>query len=144
RRRGDHELHQRAVRSRRLPAAGSAAHDRDEQGFLGSPRTEIPCEDGRGVFPESSDDEGGRPVMNGFNRRRVLRGMVGGSAVTVALPLLNVFLNGNGDALADGKPMPIRFGTWYWGLGMAKSIFVPKTTGANWEITEELESLKGV
>src|SRR6185437_16459730 len=82
--------------------------------------------------------------MKGFNRRRVLRGMLNGSAVTVALPLLDVFLNGNGDALADGKPMPVRFGTWYWGLGMAKSIFVPKTTGAGWEITEELESLKGV
>ena len=45
--------------------------------------------------------------MQGFDRRRVLRGMLGGSAVTVGVPLLNVFLNGNGTALADGKPMPV-------------------------------------
>ncbi len=83
-------------------------------------------------------------MMNGLNRRRVLRGMLNGSAVTVGLPLLNVFLNGNGTALADGRAMPVRFGTWFWGLGMTKSIFVPKKVGANWEITEEMESLRGI
>jgi hypothetical protein len=46
--------------------------------------------------------------------------MLGGSAVTVGVPLLNVFLNGNGNALANGQPMPVRFGTWVWGLGMIK------------------------
>ncbi len=79
-----------------------------------------------------------------LNRRRVLRGLLNGGAVTVGLPLLNVFLNGNGNALADGKPLPVRFGTWFWGLGMSKSIFVPKQTGPNWEITEEMEALKDV
>ena len=79
--------------------------------------------------------------MNGFNRRRVLRGVVGGSAVTVGLPLLNCFLNGNGDALADGKPMPVRFGTWFWGLGINASIFVPKKTGTDFEFPEEIEVL---
>ena len=67
--------------------------------------------------------------------------MVGGSAVTVGLPLLNIFLNGNGDALADGKPMPVRFGTWFWGLGMNASIFVPKKTGTDFEFPEEIEAL---
>ena len=56
--------------------------------------------------------------MMDLNRRRVLRGMLSGSAVTVGLPLLNVFLNGNGTAMADGAPLPVRFGTWAWGLGM--------------------------
>ena len=79
--------------------------------------------------------------MTAWNRRRVLRGMVGGSAVTVGLPLLNCFLNGNGDALADGKPMPVRFGTWFWGLGMNASIFVPKKTGTDFEFPEEIEVL---
>src|SRR3954471_5010529 len=82
--------------------------------------------------------------MDGLNRRRVLRGMLGGSAVSVALPMLDCFLNGNGTALADGRPMPVRFGTWFWGLGMTKSIFTPKKIGANWEITEEMEALKGI
>ena len=48
--------------------------------------------------------------MTNFNRRRVLRGMLNGGAVTVGLPLLNTFLNGNGNAMADGTPMPVRFG----------------------------------
>ena len=82
--------------------------------------------------------------MSDLTRRRVLRGVVDGGAVTVALPLLNCFLNGNGTALADGKPMPIRFGTWFWGCGMNKAIFVPKKTGPNFELPEEIEALRPV
>ena len=82
--------------------------------------------------------------MKDFNRRRVLRGMVGGSAVTVALPLLNCFLNGNGDAMADGSRMPVRFGTWYWGLGVAKAVFKPKQVGANYELPEEVAALRPI
>ncbi len=82
--------------------------------------------------------------MAGMNRRRVLRGMLGGGAVTVGLPLLDCFLNTNGTALADGKPMPLRFGTWYWGLGITSKIFVPKTTGAGYELPEESAVLKPV
>ena len=83
-------------------------------------------------------------LLEKLGRRRVLRGMLNGSAVTLGLPLLNVFLTGNGTAMADGSAMPVRFGTWGWGLGMSKSIFVPKTFGANWELPEEIESLKNV
>ena len=79
--------------------------------------------------------------MKKLNRRRVLRGMLNGTAVTVALPLLNCFLNENGTALASGKPMPVRFGTWGWGLGMTKEIFVPKKIGANFDLPEEIVSL---
>jgi hypothetical protein len=82
--------------------------------------------------------------MDRLTRRRVLRGVVDGGAVTVALPLLNIFLNGNGTALASGAPMPVRFGTWFWGCGMNKSIFVPKKTGVNFELPEEIEALKPV
>jgi len=70
--------------------------------------------------------------------------MLNGCAVTVALPLLNVYLDGNGEALADGRPMPVRFGTFYWGLGIARDIFVPKTTGKGYELTEEMEPLRRV
>ena len=82
--------------------------------------------------------------MNTLNRRRVLGGMLNGSAVTVALPLLNCFLNGNGTALASGDPMPVRFGTWAWGLGMAAKIFVPKKTGPNFDLPEEITALKPI
>ena len=82
--------------------------------------------------------------MTGLNRRRVLRGALQGGAVTVALPLLNCFLDGNGKALANGRPIPVRFGTWFWGLGMNKGIFIPKTTGTGYELPEEIAALKPV
>jgi hypothetical protein len=78
------------------------------------------------------------------NRRRVLRGMLNGGAVTVGLPLLNCFLNGNGTALADGAKMPVRFGTWFWGLGMTQSIFVPKKIGTGYDLPEEIASWKNI
>ena len=53
-----------------------------------------------------------------FSRRAVLRGLLQGSAISVGLPVLDVFLNGNGTALAAGGPLPLRFGTWFWGCGM--------------------------
>jgi hypothetical protein len=70
--------------------------------------------------------------------------MLNGSAVTVALPLLNCFLNNNGTALASGAPMPVRFGTWGWGLGMTSSIFVPKKLGADFDLPEEIAALAPV
>src|SRR5262249_39407573 len=83
-------------------------------------------------------------VLKNINRRRVLRGMLGGGAVTVGLPFLNCFLNGNGTALASGAPLPVGFGTWFWGLGMSKSVFVPKKTGAKFDLPEEIVSLKDI
>lgn len=77
--------------------------------------------------------------MSRWNRRRVLKGMVGGVGVTVALPLLDFFLDGNGKALASGAPMPVRFGTWGYGLGGTPGgRFVPKKYGTNYDLPEEL------
>ncbi len=77
-------------------------------------------------------------------RRRVLRGMLNGAAVSVTLPLLNCFLNENGTAFASGAPIPVRFGTWTWGLGMSKDIFVPKRTGADFDLPPEIAPLASV
>jgi len=79
-----------------------------------------------------------------LSRRRVLRGMLGGGAVAVSLPLLDCFLNENATALATGEPMPVRFGTYFWALGMQHKVFVPKTIGANYELTPELENIAPV
>ena len=38
------------------------------------------------------------------SRRNFLRGMLGATAINVALPFLDCFLNGNGTALAAGGP----------------------------------------
>ena len=79
-----------------------------------------------------------------LNRRRVLRGMLNGTVVTVALPILDCFLDGNGQAFASGAPLPIRFGTWFWGLGMNSSIFIPKKTGPDYDLPEELKAISSV
>ena len=52
-----------------------------------------------------------------FSRRSILRGTLAGSAVSVGLPFLDCMLNESGTALAAGAPLPVRFGTWFWGLG---------------------------
>lgn len=78
-------------------------------------------------------------------RRTVLRGMLGGASVGVALPFLDVFLNESGTALADtGAPIPVRFGTWYWGLGHTPGHAIqPKNqTSAGINFLEECKALK--
>jgi hypothetical protein len=82
--------------------------------------------------------------MSKLSRRRFLKGTLNGGAVTVALPFLNCFLNENGTALASGVPLPLRFGTWSWGLGMSEAIFVPAKTGTNFDLPPEIESLARV
>ncbi len=67
------------------------------------------------------------------SRRNVLRGMLGGTAVTVGLPFLDCFLNSNGTALADGRDLPVYFGTWSQGLGFTPGYWEPKGIGANYE-----------
>lgn len=82
--------------------------------------------------------------MTPISRRRILRGMFNGATLTVGLPLLNCFLNDNGTAMANGAPLPLRFGTWGWGLGMSKVIFVPKKTGLDFDLPEEIAALAPV
>jgi Protein of unknown function (DUF1552) len=82
--------------------------------------------------------------MTALTRRRVLRGILNGAAVSVGLPLLNCFLNENGTAWANGTPLPVRFSTWGWGLGMSKVIFVPQKTGADFDLPEEIACLAPV
>ena len=79
-----------------------------------------------------------------ISRRTVLRGMVGGAAVSLGLPLLDCFLNDNGTALAQGAPLPLRFGTWFWGCGMNPDRWVPDTEGADYDLPPELDALTDV
>jgi hypothetical protein len=79
-----------------------------------------------------------------ISRRTVLRGMLGGAAVSIGLPLLDCFLNDNGTALAQGSPLPVRFGTWFWGCGMNPDRWVPTTEGADYDLSPELQALDPV
>jgi hypothetical protein len=73
-----------------------------------------------------------------------------GSTVAVALPLLDVFLDPHGEAVAKpdpgadakaGEALPTCFGTWYWGLGLCHGLWEPKEIGANFKLNEHLQSL---
>lgn len=76
--------------------------------------------------------------MSNWNRRRFLRA----GACAVALPLLDLYLDGNGEALAaTGAPIPVRFGTWFWGCGINERRWVPDRTGKNYDLKPELAPL---
>src|SRR5262245_50913311 len=83
-------------------------------------------------------------IKRRLDRRAVLKGMVSGIGVSVALPLLDCFLNDNGTALANNAPLPVRFGTWFWGLGMDKNVFVPKKVGADFDLPPQIACWKDV
>lgn len=80
-------------------------------------------------------------MIASLGRRSVLRGMLGGAAVTVGLPLLDCFLDANGTALASGAPMPIRFGTWFWGLGHTPGRAIAPKEGMAYEFLNECQAL---
>jgi hypothetical protein len=66
-----------------------------------------------------------------LDRRTVLKGLLGGAAVSVALPWLEVF--GSRGAWADGGALPRRFGIWSWGNGMVPSQWTPIGEGLDWQ-----------
>jgi len=77
-----------------------------------------------------------------LSRRRVLRGMMGGAAVSVGLPFLDCFLDSNGAALAATRsPLPVCFGTWFYGCGLNPGRWEPRTVGPNYEFGAELQPL---
>jgi hypothetical protein len=69
--------------------------------------------------------------------------LAGGVAVTVPLPRLAGMLNGNGTAYAQGAPLPVRFGTWFFGNGIIPERWVPSSTGQGdaWQLSEQLAPL---
>lgn len=79
--------------------------------------------------------------MAQWTRRNLLKGMLRGSAVTVALPLLDIFLDGNGEAMASGAPIPTRFGTWFWGCGVNTARWFPSKLGKDYDLKPELQPI---
>lgn len=87
-------------------------------------------------------------MSNSTTRRGfLLRGALSGAAVTVGLPFLDRFLDSNGEALAatvGGGRLPVRFGTWFWGLGMIPERWVPKKTGADYDLPPQLAPIAAI
>ncbi len=77
-------------------------------------------------------------------RRTLLRGMLGGTALALGLPVLEAMLDSHGSALADGRALPRRFLTWMWGNGCRVEHWVPKQTGPDFELSKELAPLAKV
>ncbi|MET0251447.1 MAG: DUF1552 domain-containing protein, partial [Novosphingobium sp.] len=78
-----------------------------------------------------------------LTRRKALRGMLNGAAVAVGVPLLDAFLDINGTALAaTGGAVPVRFGTWFWGLGVNPNRWFPDKAGPNYDLKPELEAIR--
>jgi hypothetical protein len=74
-----------------------------------------------------------------LSRRSALKGLMNGTAIAVGVPFLDAFLDGNGMAMAaTGAPVPIRFGTWFWGLGVNPNRFYPTTEGPDYDMPPEL------
>src|SRR6201995_5069996 len=77
-----------------------------------------------------------------LDRRFLLRGTCQGALAVMALPFLDCFLDNKGQALAaTGERVPTRFNTFFYGLGLTKSLWVPKTAGLNYETTIQLQPL---
>jgi len=79
--------------------------------------------------------------MKPLSRRAMLRGLLGGGAVGVGLPLLELMLSPNGEAHADGSELPTRFGVWFWGNGVKTDRWIPLTTGSNWVPNENMAGI---
>lgn len=78
-----------------------------------------------------------------LDRRFLLRGMFHGSAATMMVPFLDCFLDSKGKALAaTGQKVPTRFNTFFFGCGLTKQLWVPKTAGQNYETTAQLKPLE--
>ena len=76
-----------------------------------------------------------------LTRRSLLRGILAGGAVTIGLPLLDVFCNDTREALAGGDALPKRFGLFFWGNGIIPDLWIPKSTAAGWELPPTLVPL---
>ena len=111
-------------------------HIANSQAFRAVAKEPASC---RTKSPQSNELENRRVDMANWTRRNILRGMMRGSAVAVALPLLDIFLDDNGEALAaSGAPIPTRFGTWFWGCGINAARWIPDKVGADYDLKAEL------
>lgn len=84
------------------------------------------------------------PSKHAISRRTLLRGAAAGVGAAVGLPILDAMLNGNGDALAAGTPLPKRFGEFYWGNGVVAKNWFPSAAGASWQLTPMLMPFSNV
>lgn len=62
----------------------------------------------------------------------------------LALPVLECMMDSHGVALAQGVPLPKRFGVFFWGNGVRLDRWVPTATGAGYALSPALAPLAPV
>jgi hypothetical protein len=78
-----------------------------------------------------------------LQRRKFLRGMFQGSVAVMGVPFLDCFLDNSGQALAaTGQRIHTRFSTFFFGLGLTTSLWVPKKAGLDYDTTVQLKPLE--
>ncbi len=83
-------------------------------------------------------------MLKSLDRRTLLRGLLRGSAVAVALPALDIFVDPSdrqGRAFAYTGGGPDRFGVWFWGNGIKPDNWVPTGTGSGYTMTSQMAAL---
>ena len=80
-------------------------------------------------------------TRNQLKRRTFLRGLGG---AMLALPVLECMMDSHGVALAQGRPLPKRFGVFFWGNGVRLDRWVPSQTGAGFSLSPALAPLQPV
>ncbi|MEO8301728.1 MAG: DUF1552 domain-containing protein [Rhizomicrobium sp.] len=77
------------------------------------------------------------------DRRFLLRGSCQGALAVMGMPFLDCFLDSKGKAMAaTGRPLPTRFNTFFFGLGLTKQLWIPKVGGKEYEMTGQLKPLE--
>ncbi len=83
-----------------------------------------------------------------LTRRTLLKGLLGGSVVTLGLPALELFFDPTRTARAQGgggdSGFPRRFGLFFWGNGILPERWVPTGEGDAWALSEQLAPLAGL
>lgn len=80
--------------------------------------------------------------MRDLKRRTVLKGMLQGAAIGVALPMLDLFMDSGAAYAASGGRYPVRFGTWIWGCGFIPERWVPTATGSDFAMPADLAPIE--
>jgi hypothetical protein len=81
-------------------------------------------------------------VKSRIHRRTLLKGLLGGAAISIGLPPLECFVNANGTAYAGGgTSFPKRFGVFFWGNGVLPARWDPTSEGPDYALTPQLMPL---
>ena len=79
-----------------------------------------------------------------IKRRTLLKGLLGGTAVSVGLPTLEVDAQSQRDGAGPGRRPAARLGLFFWGNGVRLKFWNPAAQGPGWALSPALEPLAPV